>query len=303
MIDEKIIYDAKNLNKNQLVLDIETTGLSRQFDTIVMIGMIYYEQKNFFIRQIFATNDQQEKDLLIIFKNISKDKQIITYNGDSFDLEFINQRLINNNLEAIFFENTIDIYKVVRDYQKFFNFPSLKLDYIETLLDIKRVEDDRKRVVSKLSKEVLVRDNPTPIIKHNRNDVISTEKLITIEDVFTYKLSFYSKFLDANLCLKNSIIEKNLIHLTYISSIKLNKSFYEFSDFCISIDEYQVNIRINVLYGKISENNFGYVVKNIFKLEDKSSYDISKDYLLFKNSNTYLYKNINAHTRKILESI
>jgi uncharacterized protein YprB with RNaseH-like and TPR domain/predicted nuclease with RNAse H fold/dephospho-CoA kinase len=65
-----------------IFVDIETTGLSRYYDKITLIGWGYKNNYDYFIK------DSNKKKLFEAFK---KAKAVITFNGSFFDLPFIRQ--------------------------------------------------------------------------------------------------------------------------------------------------------------------------------------------------------------------
>lgn len=76
------------------VFDIETTGLSPSFNRVVMITYAYQDKKQWVLRQEMAEEDQDESLLLLNFCQLSKNfLYAVHYNGQSFDLPFINKRL------------------------------------------------------------------------------------------------------------------------------------------------------------------------------------------------------------------
>ena len=64
MITFKKRYYFKNLKDNELVLDIETTGLDSSVDKLVLLGIILVENNKSYLIQYFAENDLEEKRLL-----------------------------------------------------------------------------------------------------------------------------------------------------------------------------------------------------------------------------------------------
>ncbi|MDO4661725.1 MAG: ribonuclease H-like domain-containing protein [Tissierellia bacterium] len=300
MIEEKLKFNVKNLKKNQMVLDIETTGLHRSNDRLVLLGMIYYERDSFYIHQIFAENDKEEIKLLKFYREISKDKILITYNGEVFDIIFLNNRLRYYNIEPDYFIENIDLYKKVHEYLKFFDFSSMKLKYIEKLVGINRKEPNRKDTFSILNDEKTIRENPKPIIIHNRNDLIATDALINIDDVLDDKLSFYSENLKTKITLKDVLIDKNTIYFIYNAKDNLLNSFYEYEDYSIRINNKKITIKSKAFYGKIAHNSYGYVIKNIFNIKDDENLNIDCRFLVVKDKNIFNYKNINSFARKIL---
>jgi uncharacterized protein YprB with RNaseH-like and TPR domain/predicted nuclease with RNAse H fold/dephospho-CoA kinase len=73
---------ALSFPKKTLFLDIETTGLSRYYDTITIVGWSLGKKYNVFIK------GGKDKSLR---KAISQAKVIVTFNGSLFDLPFLRQ--------------------------------------------------------------------------------------------------------------------------------------------------------------------------------------------------------------------
>ena len=73
--------------KNICFLDIETTGLSRKYNQIYLIGIIYYEEDNGWkLMQFFAKDLEEEKVLLEKFNAVILNfNLIVNYNGNTFD--------------------------------------------------------------------------------------------------------------------------------------------------------------------------------------------------------------------------
>ncbi|MDY3738469.1 MAG: ribonuclease H-like domain-containing protein [Peptoniphilaceae bacterium] len=245
----KKLYHKKNLKPDEIVLDIETTGLSFFSDKLVLLGIITFEDNKFYINQFFAEYNNEEKELLKIYLKKIDNKKLFTYNGDVFDIPFLNSRLSFYGLEKIFVQNT-DIYKIVTNYRKYFDFKSLKLEYIEKIIKINR--DDPKRINSKslLKSDLEKRINSFPILKHNENDLISTEKLINISDTFDNELSFFSKKLKSKITLKNISINKDLCFIEFFSEKKIDM-FLSYDDVSVSSDNNLITLTIKVIYGKI----------------------------------------------------
>jgi uncharacterized protein YprB with RNaseH-like and TPR domain len=113
-------------SKYRAYLDIETTGLSRHFADITVIGIALEKNKKCQLIQLTEDNLYEEK-LLDSLKDID---EIYTYNGSRFDLPFIKARL------------GIDLNKSFKHTDLMYNCwnHNLKggLKVVEKLLDIKR---------------------------------------------------------------------------------------------------------------------------------------------------------------------
>lgn len=101
-------------------LDIETTGLSRHYDDVTVIGLYDGEQS-----KIFVKGDDLEK----FGEEIAKYKMIITYNGKCFDVPFLKAKFP----EVEFNKFHIDLRFVMREIGY-----SGGLKYIERAVGIKR---------------------------------------------------------------------------------------------------------------------------------------------------------------------
>ena len=122
IITKEVIYDnftiKKDLEKDVCFFDIETTGLNRNNDIIYLIGVLYFnkDKSSWELKQFFATELKYEVKLLeLAAKFIDRFETIINYNGDSFDIPFVNHRLnlLNSKLK-ISKEKSLDIYAKLR---------------------------------------------------------------------------------------------------------------------------------------------------------------------------------------------
>lgn len=122
-LDKNVPIDKYLINKNPCFLDIETTGFNRSKDIIYLIGILSFDNKetSWILEQIFINKIEKEKELLLeTIKVLSKFNVIINYNGDTFDIPFINQRLkIHNINNSIPIEKSLDIYSNIRKKQIF----------------------------------------------------------------------------------------------------------------------------------------------------------------------------------------
>ena len=75
--------------KYRVYLDIETTGLSRYYNELTVIGIGLEKGRKIEVVQLIE-DDLYEEKLLEVLGNVD---EIYTYNGSRFDLPFINARL------------------------------------------------------------------------------------------------------------------------------------------------------------------------------------------------------------------
>lgn len=127
--------------KNLLYFDIETMGLNSRYDKVRMITLLYFEDNEVISEQIFATDKKSELMLLVsLIQKIEKNYLLIHYNGNSFDIPFLNNRFKANKLHyKINSKNTVDLYQIIKNR---IDKESLKLKDIEKYYNIYRAKDD-----------------------------------------------------------------------------------------------------------------------------------------------------------------
>lgn len=291
-------FKEKNLKKDECILDIETTGLDSNRDSLVVLGLIYFNMDKFYIDQYFAKNDNEEVKLLKIYKEKIKDKKLITYNGDIFDLPFLNIRLIKNNLEPVFPDNK-DIYKIIKSKRKLIEFESMKLSNIEKRFGIKRNDPSRYKVISKLNSEIENRNNPWPILIHNKNDLIATEIISNIEELINDKLSF--KINNYKVYLDKAYINKDIANFEFKSNIDFDESFFQGYNYNFKIKNKTILLKLIVLYGKLSKNSSGFVCVNSFNIINKGSYRINNNLISVMEDGIFSTENILNIMKSLIE--
>lgn len=300
MISKKIKIYGEKLNKNDLVLDIETTGLDFKIDKLVLLGLVKKEKDKTYIYQYFAENDLEEIYLLEIFLREIKGKRIITFNGDNFDLPFLNSRLLAHKLMPIFPEDSLDIYKIIKRNSKFFSYDSMKLIDIEKLIGIQRNDPSRYKVNSKLTADIQIRNKPYPILKHNENDLIATEALSDIENFYISKLSINSKIGKFSILTAN--INKDIGNFEFKAVNNLKDLYVAENNYQIIINKNVIKLNLHVLYGRFDDYSNGFVCINNFDIKNHSDTSINDKLLIIRENSIYNYKNILNLCKKIIEN-
>ena len=85
-----------------LFLDTETTGLAGGTGTMAfLIGLGWFEEGHFHVRQILARDFGEEKAALAYLADVaSRKKFLITFNGKAFDVNLLTTRFIMNRLKS-----------------------------------------------------------------------------------------------------------------------------------------------------------------------------------------------------------
>ena len=299
MITLKKRYKATNLKDDEIILDIETTGLDSSTDSLVLLGIIEKNKNKAYIYQYFAVDDSEEQRLLEIYKRKISEKKVITYNGDTFDIPFLNNRLIKNK-DFPLLPQSQDILKIIRPYRKFFDFESLKLNNIEKIVGFHRDDPSRYKTFSKLNDDLKKRTNPYPIMKHNENDLIATEKIVYIEKYFEDKLSIDSNL--SPITLLNCDINNDVARISLRSQNLLKESYFNGENYELIIKGRTIIINLQVLYGILNRDIKGYVSINNFEIKNETSLSIDEHFLIIRENFKYNHKNLLTLAKKIIES-
>ncbi len=126
--------------KDILFIDIETTGLSPRDSDVYMIGAAFCDGVNWQVKQLFAENASQEEALLSAFSDFSRNyKILIHYNGDRFDIPFLQSKYESHKLSDPFARMTsIDLYKKIKPYKRQLGLPDCRQKTVELFLGIDR---------------------------------------------------------------------------------------------------------------------------------------------------------------------
>lgn len=125
-----------------LFFDIETTGFSGDRCQLYLIGCTYYKEGSWNLIQWFADTKASEEALLHHFFAFLKNYKIVVhFNGDGFDIPFLQKRCKHFDLPYDFSGVTsFDIYKKIKPYRKLLGLDHLKQKSIEQFLGIARTD-------------------------------------------------------------------------------------------------------------------------------------------------------------------
>lgn len=214
-------------SKNVCFLDIETTGLSRKYNQIYLIGIVYFDDVNkaWCLNQFFANHIDQEKEVLEKFHTIiAQFDLIVTYNGISFDLPFIHHRSEKHSIDSNILDiDSFDIYREIRKNRSYLEFDNLKLTTVEEKLDIYREDEySGKECISfyyqyMKNKETLLKNK---ILKHNYDDLYYLLDIMKIfdliKDIKSTVFEYNDKTIDIHI--EDIIAEKDIFKINCTSS-------------------------------------------------------------------------------------
>ena len=133
------LNDFMDLEKT-LFIDIETTGFTAKGSSLYLIGCIYYKDNSFHLIQWFATNYEDEVNILKEFYRFNRDyHHLVHFNGNNFDIPYLQQKAaqygLTDNLNSF---DALDLYRRIAPFKDFLKLPNCKQKTIETFLNVQR---------------------------------------------------------------------------------------------------------------------------------------------------------------------
>lgn len=184
------IFDLYHGGLKPCIFDIETTGLSAQRgNKIILTACLIPNSTGVTITQFLAENSYEEDRVIMATMNFLKDESVdylITYNGASFDIPFMKQRLATKNLPYVLNMYEFDLYNFIRSNTGLKSqIGSLSQKNVERHFGI---SSNRKDVISgresvKLFAEYAINQDSVIekiILTHNREDVLQLCHLFNI---------------------------------------------------------------------------------------------------------------------------
>ncbi len=317
------LFHKLNINKyfkgkNSCFIDIETTGLDKNKQIIYLIGLLSYDDytSNWVLKQYFSNELGSEKTLLETFmKDISLFDNLINYNGDRFDIPFINHRLKVNGIDDfISINNSYDLYKTIKVNKDYLKLENLKLKTVEKSLgyfreDIYSGFDCIGFFYNYIkNKDPLLRKK---ILKHNSDDLFYMLDIIEVLDVIHSKKTISLNLNENTLyfTIDNIKFKDNIIYIEGFLDRGLNNNIKFFSDqYNVSTDEFRhFNISIYVRYGYVSKEEIATYINTLdykdIKLYSTSKYDIPANIFILKVEKKLYFDNIRLLLKTILEYV
>lgn len=203
-IDEKF-FDRHNL-KDIVFFDIETTGFDKEQDKIVLISLgKFLENGSFLLKQYFADDLEEEKEILTVFKKDIKNYDIwCSYNGMAFDEPFIKKRMELNGIGFNSLKQHIDLYRLIRPYYKQLGMERCNLKTVEKHIGIEREDKiDGGMSVQLYYMYLNTKEDELKslMLLHNYEDVSNLPKIFEL---------VYNTLSDCSIVRENCVTEKQL---------------------------------------------------------------------------------------------
>lgn len=180
-------FDMYFGGKNIAVFDIETTGLFPLHDKIILTGILLISKSGCRMIQYFSDKTDDEAELIQNTLTALKEADVvITYNGRSFDIPFLNKRASKHGLPDELSAYDFDLYTVVSGYSDLNKvLDSLSQKSIEMYMGISDTRDDEingyesvRLYEQYMSSHSFSLENK--ILLHNHDDVMQLYNIMPI---------------------------------------------------------------------------------------------------------------------------
>ncbi|MCR2045554.1 ribonuclease H-like domain-containing protein [Anaerosalibacter massiliensis] len=169
-------------------LDIETTGFSRAYDTVYLVGLLIYNNGKYTLKQYFLNSSEKEDCILkTLIEDIENSVHVVTFNGDTFDIPFLNSKYKKYDIKYQIPKNkSIDIYRTIRNNKELLPLKSFKLKSIEKFLGIYREDTISGKDCIDLYYDYLKSNDLEKrklILKHNYDDLYYLPFVLKMLDI------------------------------------------------------------------------------------------------------------------------
>ncbi len=257
----------------------------------------------------------KEKDLLKLFtEDLYKFDKIITYNGDSFDLPFINHKLNLYGVKSYIDKSkSFDLYRIIRANKDYLDLKNLKLKTIEESLGFFRKDIYSGFECIKFyhdyisSKDQILKKN---ILRHNYDDLVHMLDILSILDLIDKKKSIHVE-------LKNTFNKLKIINIETLGDMLFINGNIE-SPLKKDIKYYGNNYSLitnNLIDFKLSlETKEGYITKtnkctfidllnfNNIEIKGHHTYNLPKNIFILLIGKKLSIDNIKLLLKKIFEN-
>lgn len=251
------ILERKIIRARENYLKIETSGLSREIDSIIVMSLV--EKNRDVLKTFYLENLKEEKNLLEEVLPILQGKEFLTYSGKTFDLPFIREKVkfyFNKDLDL----KVTDLQEVTKNYNFIFNLEShSNKNLLEKFIGLENLKDQKEYQGIKIK---------TLFKNYLEGDKTAIEKILDYNYLSLDNLSL----LDAKIKeeLEKNLSLKVLDFTFFIRDIKLLENKLEISGVTNYGSDYFSNSELYTIEisGLEEEEKFGEEEKN--KAEEKN---------------------------------
>ncbi|MBP5198954.1 MAG: ribonuclease H-like domain-containing protein [Lachnospiraceae bacterium] len=265
-----------------LFIDIETTGFTARSSNLYLIGCAYFQAGKWRTIQWFAEKYDDEKELIeSFFEFASLYTHLIHFNGNNFDLPYIEQKCKMLCLDFSFKDFTgIDIYRRTSPYKFILKIPNCKQKTIEQYLGIDRTDTFSGGELISLYHEYV--KEPTSfreqtLLLHNEDDLKGMLNIVPI-------LAYYDLF-------NSEVVAKKVQANVYKDFDESKKKELLINFHIKNMLKKPISAQAEGIYLKASGHE-GTVKIPIFEAELKYYYSNYKDYYYLPDEDVALHRSV-----------
>ncbi len=162
------------------IIDIETMGLSER--PIILLGIAKPTKTHICTSQFLLRDIQDEPSAIwALVSQLEPNSSLITFNGRSFDIPYIKQRLAYYGLDAPLDNTHFDMLHFTRRALRH-KLPDCRLDTVEKYIGVKRDVNIPGALVPHFYETYMRTKNVgplVPIVEHNRQDLLTLGSLFS----------------------------------------------------------------------------------------------------------------------------
>lgn len=181
--------------------DIETTGFSRNYNIVYLIGAVYFCNGVSHYSQWLAESDSDEAYILSAFNDFLKSfHTLIHFNGDAFDIPFITERAAHLNVALdLSHLQSLDLYKTARKCKALLSLSDYKQKTIEHFLGIEREDMYSGGELIEIYKKFSLKPSDTAhndyrklLLLHNHDDIEGMLSLLPLISYYAVIMNSYT---------------------------------------------------------------------------------------------------------------
>lgn len=279
-------YDLSKIGplEKLLFFDIETTGFSADSASLYLIGCVWNRDQQWHMTQWFADSAEAEKEVLAAFFRKAEEFSILVhFNGDTFDIPFLQKRCARLKVSCPLPELTsVDIYRKIRPLKHLLGLTSMKQKAIEEFLGVCRQDVfSGGELIPVYSQYLQTRDEKLLhfLLLHNEDDLKGMPSILPILSYTDWiEGPFILTSLDLEEEASDSLCTVPRLNLSYTSPVRLPSSF------CAQADHVKSYAQGNTLTLQI----------DLFKGELKYFYPNYQDYYYLPYEDTAIHRSVGA---------
>ena len=299
---------------NIAVFDIETTGLIPARDKIILTGILEINGDNSRCTQYFAERPEDEAEVIRnTLAVLSRADCIVTYNGRSFDMPFLEKRAAKHNISTNLHYYSLDLYMILSRYSELRkSLDSLSQKNVEFFYGISDTRDDEINGYQSVQLYERYVNHPSyeleeKITLHNHDDVMQLYKLLPILSMTDiHRAMFCLGYPAGDFIVNKCTIVSDGLHISARKGI-VNNDYICFPtestpyNMYINASDHHAEITIpsESIRPGISVIDAQAILNDLSDLERYPAYE--SGYLLLKTHDKINYMEINAFVMRFLK--